>query len=131
MLDRICRSVFDELGFTDKDTWEGLSLMKIFTVHQRWVRLIEKRNAYIALAPFMNDSEVQQFLRINRYKEALWFNKETSELLLSWMLFTGVVAILADKEMDTDKQSLAIENVYNIVEKLSLASEESQYRLDV
>ncbi len=129
MLDRICRSVFDELGFTDKDTWEGLSLMKIFTVHQRWVRLIENRNAYTALAPFMNDSEVQQFLRINRYKEVLWFNKETSELFLSWMLFTGVVAILADKEMDTDKQSLAIENVYNIVEKLSLASEESQYQV--
>jgi len=129
MLDRICRSVFDELGFDDKDTWEGLSLMKIFTVHQHWVRYSEKNNAYTALEPFMNDSEVQQFLRINRYKEVLWFNKETSELFLSWMLFTGIVAVLTDKETDKERQSLIIKNIFDIVEKLYLASVESQYQV--
>ena len=129
MLDRICGSVFVELGFDDKDTWESLSLIKIFTAHQHWIRYSEKYNAYTALEPFMNDSEVQQFLHINRYKEVLWFNKETSELLLSWMLFTGIVGILADKETDKDEQFLAVENIYDIVEKLYLASEESQYQV--
>jgi hypothetical protein len=50
-------------------------------------------------------------------------------MLLSWMLFTGIVGILADKETDKDKQSLAVENIYDIVEKLYLASEESQYQV--
>ena len=105
MLDRIFRGVFDELGFDDKDTWEGLSLIKIFTTHQNWNRYEKKLHAYTVLESFMNDSEVQQFLQINRYKDVLWFNKETFELLLSWMLFTGVIGIMADREKDKNEQS--------------------------
>ena len=107
MLDRIFRGVFDELGFDDKDIWEGLSLIKIFTAHQNWNRYEGKLHAYTVLESFMNDSEVQQFLQINRYKEVLWFNKETFELLLSWMLFTGVIGIMADRREGQKRSTLS------------------------
>ena len=129
MLDRIFRGVFDELGFDDKDIWEDLSLIKIFTAHQNWNRYDGKLHAYTVLEPFMNDSEVQQFLQINRYKEVLWFNKETFELLLSWMLFTGVIGITADKEKSKNKQSVAIKDVYSVIEKLHRAAVQSQYQV--
>ena len=90
----------------------------------------ESRMLYMVLEPFMNDSEVQQFLQINRYKEVLWFNKETFELLLSWMLFTGVIGIIADKEKDKTKQSVAIKDVYGIIEKLHQAAAQSQYQVN-
>jgi hypothetical protein len=130
MLDHIFRGVFDELGFDDKETWEGLSLIKIFTAHQNWYRYEGKLHAYTILEPFMNDSEVQQFLQINRYKEVLWFNKETFELLLSWMLLTGVIGITADKEKDQNKQSVAIKDVFDVIEKLNQAAVQSQYQVD-
>jgi glycosidase len=130
MLDHIFRDVFDELGFDDKDTWEGLSLIKIFTTHQNWNRYGEKQHAYTILESFMNDSEVQLFLQINRYKEVLWFNKETFELLLSWMLFTGVVGITTVKEKDKNEQFFATKAVYSVIEKLHRAGVQSQYRVE-
>ena len=45
MLDRIFKGVFDELGFDDKETWEALSLIKIFTTHQNWNRYEGKPHA--------------------------------------------------------------------------------------
>jgi hypothetical protein len=129
MFDRIFRGVFDELGFDDRYIWEGLSLIKIFTAHQNWNRYEKKLQAYTVVESFMNDSEVQQFLQINRYKDVLWFNKETFELLLSWMLFTGVIGIMADREKDKDEQSLAIEDVYGIIEKLHQTALQSEYQV--
>jgi hypothetical protein len=78
----------------------------------------------------MNDSEVQQFLQINRYKDILWFNKETFELLLSWMLFTGVIGITSDREKDKTEQSLAVKDVYGVIEQLHQAALQSQYQVD-
>jgi glycosidase len=129
MLDRIFRGVFYELGFDDKNTWEGLSLIKIFTSHQNWNLNKEKLRAYTVLEPFMNDSEVQQFLQINRYKEVLWFNKETFELLLSWMLFTGVIGIMATEEKHKNEHFNAIKDVYGVIEKLHQAAVRSQYQV--
>ena len=129
MLDRIFKSAFDELGLDDKDTWEGLLLIKIFTAHQNWNRHGEKLNAYRVLESFMNDGEVQQFLQINRYKEILWFNKETFELLLSWMLFTGVIGITATEEKEKNEHFLAIKDLQGIIEKLHQAAIQSQYQV--
>ena len=129
MLDRIFRDVFDELGFDDKETWEGLSLIKIFTAHQNWNQNEEKLHAYRVLESFMNDSEVQQFLQINRYKEILWFNKETFELLLSWLLFTGVIGITSDREKDKNEQFIAINDIYDFIEKLHQTASQSQYQV--
>jgi glycosidase len=130
MFDRILRGVFDELGFDDKNTWEGMSLIKIFTSHQNWNQSGEELHAYTVLESFMNDSEVQQFLQINRYKEVLWFNKETFELLLSWMLFTGIIGIIATAQKDkNEKRFNAITDVYAVIERLRQAAVQSEYRV--
>ncbi|HVN97313.1 MAG TPA: alpha-amylase family glycosyl hydrolase, partial [Syntrophorhabdaceae bacterium] len=84
MLDRIITATLSELGCDDKALWEDLLLIRIFTAHQGWYANGEAADVYRLLEPFVSDSEVQRFLKINRYKETLWFNKETFELLLSW-----------------------------------------------
>ena len=50
-------------------------LIRIFTAHQSWYMNEEQLDAYTLLEPFLNDSEVQQFLQINRYKEMLWLEQ--------------------------------------------------------
>ncbi len=130
MLDRIFRDVFYELGFNEKDILEGLSLIKIFTAHQNWNRYTGQLTAYSVLESFMNDSEVQQFLQINRYKEILWFNKEAFESLLSWMLFTAVMGIVSEKEKDKKKQTADSKNIYDMIGKLNHAAGQSQYQVE-
>jgi glycosidase len=129
MLDLIFRGVFAELGFDDRNTWEGLSLIKIFTSHQNWNPYGTKLHAYTVLEPFLNDSEVQQFLQINRYKEILWFNKETFELLLSWMLFTGIIGIMMTGEKNKNEHFNAIEDVRDVIEQFHQAAARSQYQV--
>ena len=129
MLDRIIAGTLDELGLDDKGVWEALLLMKIFTAHQHWFVNGEKLNIYKALESFLNDSDVQQFLQINRYKEILWFNKETFELLLSWMLFTGTIAIASEEQTEKSKQAQTMKALYAAVDQLYKASLASQYQI--
>ena len=127
MFDRLLTDVFRELDFDDKDIWEALSLIKIFTTHQYWLTEKEGFNAYKALEPFLGDSEVQQFLQINRYKNLLWFNKETFELLLAWMFFTGIIAITAKKE--NVEETITVNDLHKAIAKLREAAAQSQYQL--
>ena len=127
MFDRLLTNVFRELDFDDKDIWEALSLIKIFTTHQHWLSDKDTFNIYTALEPFLGDSEVQQFLQVNRYKNILWFNQETFELLLSWMLLTGIIAITVKNE--NAKEALTVNDLHKAITKLRQAAAQSQYQL--
>ncbi|MBA4389880.1 MAG: alpha-amylase [Syntrophus sp. (in: bacteria)] len=127
MFDRLLTDVFRELAFDDKDIWEALSLIKIFTTHQGWLADKEMFKIYTVLEPFLGDSEVQQFLQINRYKNMLWFNQETFELFLSWMLFTGIITITVKKEKI--EETNAIKDLHKTIGKLRQAAVQSQYQL--
>jgi hypothetical protein len=105
-------------------------LIKIFTAHQSWYIKEEQPDAYTLLEPFLNDSEVQQFLQINRYREMLWFNKETFELFLSWMLFTGTIAIMSDEGLEKSKQAQALKALRETVDRLCRSSVQSNYQVE-
>jgi hypothetical protein len=81
------------------------------------------------LESFLNDSDVRQFLQINRYKEILWFNKETFELLLSWMLFTSTIVIASEEQTEKSKQAQTMKALYAAVDQLYKASLASQYQI--
>ena len=131
MLDRIIEDALRELGFDDKSTWESLMLIRIFTSHQHWFGPDEKISIHGILEKFLTDDDVRRFLQINRYQDLLWFNKETFDLLISWMLFTGVVSIFSasNGEDSTSSRKNSLERLYDSIERLSKASQASQFQV--
>jgi hypothetical protein len=82
------------------------------------------------LESWLKDDEVQQFLQVNRYQDVLWFNRETFEQLLRWMLLVALITICADPLRSADETAQEISQCYDVVNKLQQAKEESGYQVE-
>jgi hypothetical protein len=107
-----------------------VALVKVLTSHQRWFAresLDIPLRAYPILRTLLQDDEVQQFLRVNRYQNVLWFNKEAFEQLSWWLLLVAIAATPLRSEAEARDDILA---AYKVVRQLLRAEEESGYRVE-
>jgi hypothetical protein len=85
--------------------------------------------AYQILVRWLRDSQVQQFLQINRHRGVLWFNKEAFDQLLAWMLTLAVVEISADRSRSPKEITQAILASHEIIRTLQEAALSSEYQV--
>ncbi|RLC91556.1 MAG: glucose-1-phosphate adenylyltransferase [Chloroflexi bacterium] len=132
LLGKIIAAALRDLGLDEDAAWRAVTTIKILTSHQRWfeTQASKKKRAYQVLESWMRDDEVQQFLRVNRYRGILWFNKEAFEQLLWWMLLVAVVAISANPLRPAAEVAREIVAAYDVVRKLRRAEEESGYQVE-
>ncbi|MDZ7260713.1 MAG: alpha-amylase family glycosyl hydrolase, partial [candidate division KSB1 bacterium] len=90
LLGKIIVGALKDFGLEEARAGHALAVIKIFTSHQRWFDLKTTRT-YQVLESLLRDSEVQGFLQVNRYQDILWFNKESFDQLLDWMLLVAVI----------------------------------------
>ncbi len=132
LLGRILSRAIQNMG-VDHDTAErAVGLIKLLTSNQRWFEFKApqpaKRLAFAALSRLLRDSEVQQFIGVNRYQGVLWFNKEAYEQLIGWLALPAVVDSIVNL---SDEQALAqVEERLAVARKLLAASEASQYQVE-
>ena len=77
----------------------------------------------------LSDPEVQQFIRLNRYQEKLWFTKEAFETLVRWMLNIELINCLTKFEsMNYDLEEIF--ERYDIIQTWLKASIEAGYQVE-
>ena len=76
MFGRIIAKTIQELGQDENRAWQSVNTIKLLTTHQLWYEGIGTLSVYQILETWLVDTEIQQFIGINRYKGVLWFNKE-------------------------------------------------------
>jgi glycosidase len=135
LLGKIVAGALQGLEMDEGAAWWAVTTIKILISHQRWfemARLSFKREQlpHQILESWLEDSEVQQFLQVNRYRGTLWFNKEVFEQLLWWMLVVAVVTVSADPDHSAAEATEEIATAYSIVKTLRLAAEESGYQIE-
>jgi hypothetical protein len=130
LLGRIMGDALQELGFAPDDAYRGVVAVKIFTGHQHWFSAAQPPGPYQVLTTFLNDSEVQGFLQINRYKDILWFNKDAFELLLAWMAFTAMISIAGDPARTENERDASLGECFTVLSGLYEASERSGYQVE-
>ena len=99
-------------------------LNELIDIRQR-IADLEKQLKSIA----KKDVIIQQFMQVNRYGGVLWFNHESFDQLLNWMLTIAVVEISADPGLEPDEVAQTIVACYDIVKKLQQAEEKSEYQV--
>jgi hypothetical protein len=82
----------------------------------------------VVLENLLKDDEVQQLLRVNRYGDVLWFNKEAFEQLLWWLFVVAVVQTTTLRPMAEAAPDLLA--AYEVVQQLQQAEERSGYQLE-
>ncbi|MFC2037161.1 alpha-amylase family glycosyl hydrolase [Chloroflexota bacterium] len=131
LLSKLIAGALQDMGLDEGAAWSSVGVVKILINHQNWfeIEAPKKKRAYQVLVSWLRDSEVQKFLRVNRYGGILWFNQETFDQLLAWMLTLAAVEASADSEMSRDEVAGEIVACYDVVKKLQRAEAASEFQV--
>jgi hypothetical protein len=138
LLGRIIAGCLQGLGLDEGAAWRAVTTIHLLISHQRWFEAQgpEQPSAHDAgeysrvLERWLNDDEVQRFVQVNRYRGVLWFNKESFEQLLWWMLAVAVVGISADPLRPGAQVAQDIVAAFDVVRRLQSAEEQSGYQVE-
>ncbi len=137
LLGRIIAGALQDMGASAETTDRAVLTVKFLTSHQRWFGALtgfqEKENGdaqlWSLLDTWLRDADVRQFIQVHRYRGVLWFNKESFEELVWWMLVVAVVQLLADPECSEAELGEAVTRLYAAASKLGQAAEASGYQV--
>jgi hypothetical protein len=76
------------------------------------------------------DSDVLDFLHVNRYREVLWFGKERFEDLLGGLLVAAVTRIAADAALSAEEAARELAARQRIVAAIRKAECRSGYQVE-
>ncbi len=129
-LGRLLAGVLRDLGLDEGAAWRSVNSINVLVKHQAWCRASDagEERAYPALVSWLKDGDTQRFLHVNRHEGILWFNRESFEQLLAWMMTIAAVRITAGAERD-DSVARAVVDCYGVVERLQAAAEASEYQV--
>lgn len=81
--------MFVDQGMDTQAAEHRVSIVKVLTSHQNWFR--RNTTADGLLNVLFQDPDVQRVVQINRHRGVLWYNKESFEELLWWLLVVAEV----------------------------------------
>ncbi|MFZ0390903.1 MAG: alpha-amylase family glycosyl hydrolase [Calditrichia bacterium] len=130
LLTRLMLDTLQQLDLSPDEAGWQILLIKILIRHQDWWETEEKEMApYVVLRGFLQDPEVQSWLRVNRYRSVLWFNNEAMETLLQGLFATAVIEIVAADD-STEETCGRISACWKIIEQLRKSKEKSDYQVE-
>jgi hypothetical protein len=137
MLDKIIASTLQELGLGPEIAWEAVTCIKILVRHQNWYKesLKNRDGTLRILQTWLRDPNVQKYLKVNKFQGTIWFNKESMESLLRWMLTVATISVLVNDEMDglrvaDGTVTKNILSIYEEIRKIQTASKKSEYKIE-
>ncbi len=143
LLGKVLAGALHDLGLEEGKDWQAVALIKLLTTHQRWsedsaldparpkkavVRDTPRLRAYRVLETLLKDGEVQHFLRVNRYGDVLWFNKEAFEELLRWLLLVGTIQAVAAQP--AEEALVRVNAAHRTLRQMHRAEEQSGYQVE-
>jgi glycosidase len=140
MLNKILISTFDNLGVDDRSSWQAVSLIKLLISHHSWWTTMianpkksDFNAAYLMLTKIFSDNDAQILLGVNRYQEALWFNKESFENLFWWLFIIATVEI-SSQYLQSDQNNEVAKKIlqcYKEITTLVALAKASGYKLEM
>jgi hypothetical protein len=130
LLDDIVANALRGLEIEESLVQRGIDVIRILTTWQMWWHGVNPDLAGVArLAEnWLHDDDVRRFLRVNRFGGALWYNKESLEDLLEWLL------LIHDVERVKDGATLggadSAEEWRAVFARVLQASDDAGYRVD-
>jgi hypothetical protein len=128
LLGRILAATLRDLGLEEGPAWEAVTLIRLLTSHQQW--FAGEPSAYQVLETLLKDNEGQQFLRVNRYQNVLWYTQEALEDLLWWLFVISVVQSGADTSRPSREVAGEMQKNYRLIRDLVRAGQKAEYQVE-
>ena len=120
-----------EFGLNDTLAIQTVNLYKILVYQQKW---FENKEGMVDLSPMaleniLKNSEIQQFLQVNRFNDKIWFNKEAFENLLRWLMIIAIIDFFSIKDLSSELLIQRITTLYQASQEWLEAENKSEYQL--
>jgi hypothetical protein len=129
LLGKIMAQSFQDLGYRDEDTGRYVALVKLLTANQDW-HLKQKVKSSEILRTWFADAEMQAWLKVNRFQNLLWFNKEALQEWVWWMLALAAVKIVQDSKESPGDISDQIATIYTELQNILKVIDASDYQVE-
>ncbi|NWF69849.1 MAG: alpha-amylase [Chloroflexi bacterium] len=91
LLGRVIGAALQASGMEEFNAGQAVALVKAATMHQSLFAGSADETADSLLTALLQDSDVQRFMRVNRWQDMLWFDKDAFESLLRWLLLVNAL----------------------------------------
>jgi glycosidase len=148
LLGKLLLAAHEELGLNEEQRQDALALVKILTSHQLWFEQPASQKTPATVTPqerstqdrsntasrvlrtLLGDPEVQEYLKINRYQEILWYHDESLRRLLTGLTLIAAVDALSTAAEDPPRCARLIRLRRAVVDQIRRAGDESQYQVE-
>ncbi len=124
LLGKVTSLALQQLGVDEAGAWRAVSAIKLLLSEEE---SFAEGEAVAFLRGLLRDEVAQGYLGVNRYQGVLWYNKESFEDLLWWLLLRDTLELLATEEETAALEALA--ERYAFVERLLEAEAASDYQV--
>jgi len=123
-LSKYINNTLNDLSKDKKDKrleLEVNSILKLMIGLQDWSNSIinGKKDLYSVFQLFFSDPEVQQYLKVNRYQQLLWYNAELFDNFIRWMWLIAIIELLAKPIGDANEELKKLLDYYLMIKKVS------------
>ncbi|MDY6845608.1 MAG: alpha-amylase family glycosyl hydrolase [Chloroflexota bacterium] len=127
---RLIQQKLEDLGLDAEQAKNGVTIIKLLVDQQNWVVDIEQKTPQNLIEGWISKEIVRDFLKINRYRDKLWFNKEAFEALMWWMMATGLLQMASDPEKSLTSTIEDLFEAWTRVKSILKAETASAYQLE-
>ncbi|HVN56385.1 MAG TPA: alpha-amylase family glycosyl hydrolase [Anaerolineaceae bacterium] len=126
---RLIAATARDFGLDDQAAQEVVNTIRILTSQQCWYTRQKQEQPFQILENWLEQGEIQKFLGINRYKDILWYNKESFDRLLWWMMLLSVIQIAGDPNQSSVQIVEQFITCFELIERFKEAEENSGYQV--
>ncbi len=113
----------------DVEARRALTLLRILVKQPAFLYDSTAAGRMPTMDRFLNDYDVRDFIKVNHFKDTWFFNKESFQELLRWLLVPALVSIVRKPESPAPKLA-DIMNLCLLVDKLLDLSDRSGYQIE-
>ena len=127
---KILAATFQDWGLDEGSAWWAVQVVSVLVSHQDWFVQVDNEDlsAYQVLRSWLQDGDVQRLIQVNRHQGILWFNHESFEQLVEWMMRIALVSMLAEEEEKAAQVKIA--DRYQIIRLIREAESKSAYQVE-
>jgi hypothetical protein len=128
-LSKFTNEAYRSMGLDEAQVWRLNLALRLMVAQQNWFEEAGDKPLNQILEHWLADSDVQRFIGVNRYKDVLWFNQESFEEFVWYMVVTATLVAAAKPESSSSEVVETILGALEIAGALQKAEKASAYQV--
>ena len=125
----ILARVYQQTGLPEDKAWQCISTVKTLILLQNWYQDDNGKTIQNTMHNWLGNSTIQQFLKINRYQDILWFNKEAFDDLLWWLAILAFLEVSSREGVTATAVYESLMGINQIIGKIKKLETKSGYQV--